>query len=313
MKNRRALLLALVMTCGAVAFGAQERPERRVTIPALVAAIGFAPEEGMLIAWDPGGSSRWAIDAGRQRGRDPVIAKACGRVAVLPRSEDGRTIGANCRGKLYFYEVTTGRALGEWRLAEKQNAALYTAAADGRTAALVMAGVTGVVVVANLSSGAVSSEIPVGEEVEHLSLSADGARVAIGTARGVELRSLPGGALLRRIEGSAAHALSADGRRIAVVLDGGAGVFDVETGERVRELEGRVSHLRFGAGDRLLAGWTNQRLIVWDVERAAQRLVLTTEEFVAAAVSPDGSRLATVSLDRTGGTASSTLAVWRLP
>jgi WD40 repeat protein len=71
--------------------------------------------------------------------------------------------------------------------------------------------------------------------------------------------------------------------------------------------------VRFSPDGRLLAGWTNQRVIVWDAATGAQRLVLTSDEFSGAAISPDGRQLATLSLERRGEGTSSLIAVWRLP
>ena len=289
----------------------QERPLRRITLPALVQAVGFAPDGQTLTAWDPAGLSRWVVETGRQVGREPVFAKACERVTVLPRASHG-VIGVNCRSRLLFFDVATGRGLGEWKLPEKQTAAIFAAAANGRGTAIVMPGATTIVGLGDLSGGKPGVELQVGAEVEQLSFSADGNRLAVGTSRGVEVREVPGGALLRTLEGYASHAISADGRTIPIVTDAGARLVNAETGETIRNTEGRVSHLQFGPGDALLVGWTNQRLIVWEVASGARRLVLNADEFVAAAISPDGTRLATLSLDRRGDATTSTIAVWRL-
>jgi hypothetical protein len=65
---------------------AQERPIRRVTIPALITALAFSADGKSVVAWDPAGWSSWDAESGRRTGREPVLAKACGRVATLPRS-----------------------------------------------------------------------------------------------------------------------------------------------------------------------------------------------------------------------------------
>jgi WD40 repeat protein len=302
-----ALLVAIVVSAAA-----QERPVRRIVIPALVTAIAFAPDGETLVAWDPAGWSRWDAASGRQRDREAVIAKTCQRVSVLPRSEDGRVIAAQCRDRLVFFDVATGRALGERRLPEKTTAAVYTASLDGKATAIVMAGATDTVRLGDLAGGT-ETEVKVGSEVEQLLLAANAARLTVGSWRGVEIRETPGGKLLRSLEGQAAHAMSADGKTVAVLGGQGAVLFDAESEERIRDLEGRVSHLRFSPDGRLLVGWTNQRVVVWDGASGAQRLVLTSDEFVSAAVSPDGRQLATVSLERRGEGTSSLIAVWRLP
>jgi WD40 repeat protein len=240
-----------------------------------------------------------------------VIAKACERASVLPRSEDGRVVAAQCRDRLLFFEVATGRTLGDRRLSEKQTAVVYAASLNGKASALVMAGATDTVHLGGLASGT-DTAVKVGSEIEQLTLDADGSRLTVGSWRGVQIRDAPGDTL-RSLEGQASHAMSADGRTVAVIGGPGARLFDGETGERLHDLEGRVSYLRFSPDGRLLVGWTNQRVIVWDATTGAQRLVLTSDEFSGAAVSPDGRQLATLSLQRRGEGTSSLIAVWRLP
>ena len=295
-----------------VTLAAQERPLRRITIPTLITAVGFAPDGQTLTAWDPGGLSRWNAETGRRVGREPVFAKACERAAALPRAANG-VIGVNCRSRLLFFDVSTGQPLGEWKLPEKASAATYTAAAGGKAVAIVMPGATGVVELGDLAGQRPGARLQIEGEVEQLLFSASGDRLSVGTAGGVRIYEVPGGALLRTIEGPAAHAISGDGKTVAVVSDRGVRLVEAGTGTEVREMQGRVSHVQFGPSDRLLMGWTNQRLIVWDVATGAQRLVLNTDEFVGAAISPDGERLATISIDRRGEATTSTIATWRLP
>ena len=302
----------MIVAVGAVLASAQERPVRRITLPTLVEAVAFAPDGETLTVWDPGGLSRWNTETGRQVGREPVFAKACERVRALPRA-DGRVIGVNCRSRILFFDVPTGRALGEWKLPDKETAALFTAAANGSWTAIVMPGATAVVALGELSGGKAGVELRAGSEVEQLSFSADGTRLIVGTSKGLEVREVPGGALQRTVEGPASHAISADGRLIAVVADTGARLIDAGTGDVIRQLEGRVSRLQFGANDTRLVGWTNQRLKVWDVATGAARLTLASDEFVGAAISADGTRLATITLDRRGDSTTSTISVWRLP
>ncbi|CAN5819395.1 hypothetical protein BH24ACI5_BH24ACI5_24690 [soil metagenome] len=306
-------VVALVIASVSSLSSAQERPLRRIPVPALITAVAFSPDGETLLAWDPAGWSRWDIASGRQRGREIVFAKACERVLALPRSQDGRVIAAQCRNQLLFFEVATARSLGEGQMPDKQTAAMYTASANGSLAALVMAGATDTVVVGAMADGVAGTALRIGSEVEQLTLSASGTRLTVGTSQGVQVRELPGGTLLRTIEGSAAHALSADGRQVAVLSDRGARLFDADTGHLTRDVEGRVSHLRFSDDGTRLVGWTNQRLILWDVATGAQRLALESDEFVAAAVSPDGQRLVTVSLERRGDRVSSIIGVWRVP
>jgi uncharacterized protein with WD repeat len=71
--------------------------------------------------------------------------------------------------------------------------------------------------------------------------------------------------------------------------------------------------VRWGGDGRYVIGWTNQQVIVWNAATGSQVLVLKAELFAAAAVSPDGNRLATVTTELRGEAPGSTIAVWNLP
>jgi WD40 repeat protein len=282
-------------------------------IRTLVTAVAFSPDGTEIVAWDPIGFSRWNVETGRRGGSDPVFAKACEGMPALPTSEDGRTIGVNCRGRLHFFEVRTVRSLGSWQIPKDQGVALYTASPDGRAAAVVMAGALDAVDIRSLGGGGQDTSIEVDNEVERLSIAPGAVRLGVGTFRGVGVRQLPDGKLLRTIEGRSAHAFSNDGTRIAVETGNGASIIDLERDAPAREVNGRVSQLRFGGGGQLLTGWNNQSVFVWDVSSGARRMTVSGEEFVGAALSDDGTRLVTVSLERRGGGAEAVLEIWRLP
>ena len=309
---RLAIASLLTLLPSVVPTAQEQKPVRRFSLPALVTTAVFAPDGATISVWDPGGWSSWDAASGNRRGREPVIGKGCERTSVLPRSADGRVVAAQCKDRLFFFDAATGRALGERPVAEAQTAAMYTASANGTVAAVVWAGATNTVAIGAIASGPFS-DVQVDGEVEDLSLSTSGDRLSIGTIKGVEIRESPGGKLLRTFAGRASHALSGDGRLLAIASDRGAQIFDVESGGRLAEVEGRVSSLRFSPDGKRLVGWTNQRVIAWDAATGAQQLVLKSDEFVDASISPDGTRLVTVSLDRRGDATSSVLAVWRLP
>lgn len=305
-----ALVVAVVSSTGFIP--AQERPLRRITIPVVITAAAFSPDGKTLTAWDAGGYSTWSAETGRRVAREPIFAKSCDRALVLPRTSGGRVVGVSCKGRVQFFDAGSATPLGERILGEKETAATYTASADGKSAALVIAGETGTVRLVDLAGGP-GIAVEIGAEVERVSFPAAGTRFMVGSVRGVDVRSIPDGSLIRTIEGGPSHAVSADGRVLAIVTPDGAKLVEAVSGETMKSLEGRVSHVQFGAESTLVAGWTNQRVIVWDVATGAQRLVLTGEEFVGVAMAPDGSRLATISLTRRGEETTTTLAVWRLP
>lgn len=313
MMRSRTSTFATVLTLLAVGASAQEqKPLRRFSIPTLVTTAAFAPDGATITAWDPGGWSSWDAASGNRKGREPVIGKGCERTSALPRSADGRVVAAQCKDRLFFFDAATGRVLGERPVAENQTAAMYTASANGNVVAIVRAGATNTVMLSGIAAGP-STDLQVDAEVEELSFSSSGHRLSIGTIKGVEIRESPGGKSLRTFEGRASHSLSGDGRLLAVASERGAQIFAVESGERQGTVEGRVSSLRFSPDGKRLIGWTNQRVVVWDAATGAQQLILKSDEFVDASISPDGTRLVTVSLERRGESTSSMLAVWRLP
>ena len=74
-----------------------------------------------------------------------------------------------------------------------------------------------------------------------------------------------------------------------------------------------VSQLRFSHDGRLLAGWNNQQLTVWDVATGTVRLTLKASQLVAVALAPDARHLAAVAMELAGGGAQTTIGVWKLP
>lgn len=308
-----ACVAAIALFAAIGAAPPQDRPDRRITIPALVSAVAFAPDGETIVAWDPGGFSRWNIQRGRMTQREQVFAKACGRAAVLPRSDDGRTIGANCKGKLVLFEVATARALGEWQSAQKRIPVVFTASPDGRLVATVMAGALSTVDVADQKGAAAAPPLDNQQEVELLTFSSSASHLGVGSVGSVKLWGLPGGRLLHSINGGPAHTFHPDGSSVAAVQDGAAALFAVADGTRIRSFEGAASQLRFSSDGRWVIGWTNQQVIIWETATGKQRLVLKGHEFVGVAMSADGARIATISLERRGEAAASLVEIWRLP
>lgn len=291
----------------------QQRPVRRVSIPALITAAAFAPDSQSITAWDPSGFSRWDMSRGRNTAREAAFRKTCERAAVIPRSDDGSVVGVTCRGKLALFEMATGRPVGEWQPREGRIPAIFTAAPDGAHIAAVMAGaLTSIEVSAPKSSA--TQVLKSEQEIERLAFSPSGRELAVATVGGVQLWELPDGRLRHTIPGGPAMAFHPDGKTIALSRDGGVALVDVVSGAVTATLQGSVAQLRFGPNGGTLVGWTNQQAIVWNVASKAQRLVLKADdEFVTAAISRDGTHLATVNLERRGEASASILSIWRLP
>lgn len=310
---RRIVFVAILTGLVAAAPVAQERPIRRFTIPALITAVAFSADGKNIVAWDPAGWSSWDAETGRRTAREPVLAKACGRVATLPRSEDGRTIGASCDGRLILFDVASTKSIGEWKLGEKQTPILFTATPDGSLAAAVIAGATGTVEVSDRSGGKPIAILTTPEEVEHLAFAPGGKAIAAGGITGVRLWSLPDGRETTRVDGGSAFAYSPDGQVIAASRSRGAALVDAASGAILRELQGPATVLRFSGDGARVVGLNNQQVVVWDADTGAQRLVLKADEFIGAALSSDGLRLATLSRELRGESTGSTIAIWRVP
>ena len=309
----RAVTAAILSILVGAAPSAQERPTRRFTIPALITAVAFSPDGKNVVAWDPGGWSTWDVESGRRTGREPVLAKPCGRVPTLPRSQDGRTIGASCGGRLILFDLASTKPVGEWKLGEKQTPILFTATPDGSLAAAVIAGATGTVEVSDRSGGKPIALLTTPEEVEHLAFAPGGKAIGTGSITGVRLWSLPDGKETAHVEGGSTFAYSADGQVVAMARPRGLALVEAATGTVRRELQGPSTLLRFSGDGSRLVGLTNQQVVVWDTDTGAERLVLKAEEFIGAALSGDGLRLVTLSRELRGQTVGSTIAIWRVP
>ena len=301
-----------LVALAAVVVPAQERPVRRINIPALITAVAFSPDGKSVIAWDPAGWSSWDAETGRRTGREPVLGKACKRIATLPRSEDGRTIGANCDGRLVIFDAATTASVGEWKLGPKDTPIVFTASPDGALAGMVIAGLTGTLQVMDRSGGTIA-RLTTPEEVEQASFAPDPKLAATGGITGVRLWSLPDGKETVRIEGGSSHAFSPDGQVVAVARARGAVLADAATGSIRRELQGPSTHLRFSGDGRRVAGLNNQQVVVWDTDTGTERLRLKADEFLSMALSADGLRLLTLSRELRGESIGSTIAIWRVP
>ena len=310
----RFLAASIVLVGMVVAFPrAQERPTRRFTIPALVTAVAFSPDGKSVVTWDPAGWAAWDVESGRQAGRELVFREACGRVATLPRSEDGRTVGVSCDGRLIMFNAGSTRPVGEWKLGEKEPPILFTATPDGSLAAAVIAGATGTLEVSDRSGGKPVAVIKTPEEIDHAAFAPDGRTTGTGGFTGVRFWSVPEGRELSRVEGGSAFTYSPDGRLAAVERSGGAAVVDVSSGAISRELSGPATVLRFSSDGSRLAGLNNQLVTVWDTDTGAPRLVLKADAFMSMALSGDGLRLVTLSRELRGESTGSTIAIWQVP
>ena len=319
---RRTLTTAMAMLLGMTTYMAAEqkaqspdRPIRTTATRALVYFVAFAPDNTTVVAWDAAGFGRWNPETGKTVERQPVIGKACidHRAPLIPRSEDGRTVAANCAGKLVFFDLVSGTPRGEYKFAAGQTPAIYTQSPDGAAIAIVPAGILSTIHVIDTKTGGRRATIQNEQEVQQLTFSPSGGVLAAGAVDGVRLWQTTDGKLLHSVAGGTFHTFSADGKWLALERGRDVAVVDVATGAVSKSFPSSIlSQLRFSADGTLLAGWNNQQLTVWNVASGAAVLNLRSNQLVTMAFAPDGNHLAAVAMDLVGGGAQTTLGVWRI-
>jgi len=292
-----------------------DRPIRTTSTRAPLQQVAFASDNTTLMGWDAYGFARWDPETNKTLDRQPVIAKACEkhRGPVLPRSEDGRTIAANCAGKLVFFEMATGEARGEFTYDPKQIPTIYTQSPNGALMAGVGAGNTTAIQIVDTKSGQRGVLIQNEQEVQQMSFSSSGDLLVTGAVDGVRIWRLPEGELVRKIPGGTFHAMSADARTLAMERGRDVAVIDIASGTAKQTLPGTATQLRFSQDGSVLAGWTNQQLTVWDVASGKPRLTLKASQLVTVALSNDAKLLAAVGMEFAGGGAQTSVGVWRIP
>ena len=292
-----------------------DRPIRTTSTRAPLQQVAFAADNTTLYGWDAYGFARWDPETNKTLDRQPVIAKACAenKGPLLPRSEDGRTIAANCAGKLVFFDMATGAMRGEFKFDPKQIPTIYTQSPNGATMAAVGAGNPAAIQVVDAKSGQRGVLIQNEQEVQQMSFSASGDLLVTGAVDGVRLWRLPEGQLLRKIPGGTFHALSTDAQTLAMERGRDVAIIDMASGEVKQALPGAVTQLRFSQDGSLLAGWNNQQLTVWEVASGKPRLTLKGSRLVTVALSNDAKSLSAVALEYGGGGAMTSVGVWRIP
>lgn len=152
------------------------------------------------------------------------------------------------------------------RLPERYDAAMYTLSGDGRR----MARARGALVdLMDLEHGEVLPGLTLSSLAWAVSLNALGTRLAIATSAGVEVRSVPGGGMERRLERTRDDALLlwADRGDTLAIVDhrGGARAFDVVSGDALATLApGAGTWPRLPVGADRFARLTPQTLSLWN-------------------------------------------------
>lgn len=314
-----ALAAILATTANLVAQPAKpvpaDRPIRTTSTRAPLQQAAFNADNTTLNGWDAYGFARWDPESNKTLDRQPVIAKACekNKGPVLPRSEDGRTIAANCAGKLVFFDMATGEARGEFTYDPKQIPTIYTQSPNGALMAAVGAGNTSAIQIVDAKSGQRGALIQNEQEVQQMSFSTAGDLLVTGAVDGVRIWRLPEGQLVRKIPGGTFHAITVDAQTLAMERGRDVALIDVASGAVKQTLPGMVTQLRFSQDGSVLAGWNNQQLNVWDVATGKPRLSVKASQLVTVALSNDAKLFAAVAMEYGGGGAQTSVGVWRIP
>jgi WD40 repeat protein/tRNA A-37 threonylcarbamoyl transferase component Bud32 len=223
-------------------------------------------------------------------------------------SRDGRWLAAACKGQVRVWEGTTGQE--KWTLeGHGADVAAVAFSRDGRW--LGSADQGGGVYLWDLASGQgrrLDGHAPHG--VTLLTFSPDGGRLAVGSKdKTVRVWEVASGSVqvLRGHEGLVTGlAFSPDGQRLVSASDDHTLRFwDLESGQgrRVDVSGGGVTKLVLSPDGKLLAhaSYKDVRVHLWDMATGASRGVLVghKEDVFDMAFSPDSTRLATASEDKT--------------
>jgi WD40 repeat protein/tRNA A-37 threonylcarbamoyl transferase component Bud32 len=283
-----------------------------------------------MLAFDPSGE-RIATACGdgavRIYGPDgALLASYEGHAAdvyELSWSPDGRWLASG--GADGLVKIWPGQALQTVQLVPEGGAELRALARCD--AARVAVAREKEVSILDVATGAVLQRLPFEQPIA-ISCAPDARRLAVGTEKGgflVDLsgpspvtRPLPGHKQLRATPDDGAPkdgyapvpevAFSRDGRLLASIgADGSVRVWESATVKQVQALEARPEHHSYATvldfssgGDTILVGDSNGELVEWRVSdgREVRRVRLHKSAVVALKASPDGSRTATASSDR---------------
>ncbi|HWN10187.1 MAG TPA: WD40 repeat domain-containing protein [Pyrinomonadaceae bacterium] len=191
------------------------------------------------------------------------------RMLAVAFSTDGKTVAAESeQGEIKLWDYRTGELKQELSV-EQDDPLLVAASADGKVFAEVN---RDQLLFSDLSSDT-KRPIPrtAGPTPTALAISADGRLLAVGSATDVTLL-LPSGEVTRKLSG----------------------------------YEGVLSRLTFSRDGRLLAGVTNNEILIWAVANGqVEKRLPTRNEVTAIAFSPEGQKLATGASDRM-------ISIWNL-
>lgn len=289
-----------------------------------------------LAALFPDGVARvWEVDGGRELLvlRSSTVAQSYGHVAFSPGGtrlatwiDRSQGDGVTRPSELTVWDARTGQRLRSIAEEPRNPLALSFSPDGGKVLAESSVGIR-VWDIDSRAEGPVlrfpRSQVPLDEQCRVF--SRDGAFLikrddqtgvlkGWSTTTGREVLSLPNA----MPHWPSAVAIHPDGRRIAVLdPDGLTKLRDLRTGQESPSLDAlaEMSVLRFNQDGRRLitverTGQGRPAVQVWDVATGANRLTLRGEEFLA--LSPDGSRVATVRLVLTAPIRKSAIHVWDL-
>jgi hypothetical protein len=222
---------------------------------------------------------------GRQAGADGIVfAGHDGAVTDVCFLGSGRIVSSSLDGTLRTWDAGTGRALKVWRPGKEE---IYSVSAAGEDE-VASVGHDGQVALSSASRGRTERVVPLGSGWALATrLSPDGRQVAaFGFDRQVQLIDTTSGKALHKWPApgwAASMAWSPDGRTLAVAwvdID----LWDVATGQRVKTLTGHgnvVRGISFSPdGKRLASVSLDTTARIWDVETAKEKTKIEQSGFI---------------------------------
>jgi WD40 repeat protein len=313
------------------------RNERRAVAGEARARIGELTSNALaLLSVDPERSLRASVQAARLAAASPQVEAALRRslLATIPQvklqggggpvraasfSPDGRFVATAADAGVRIFRRSDSKLLfsfpahrGAWSLAFSSDGRLLAAGSYDGTA-----------IIRSTQSGNALHSLPVGGSVTSIAF-ADGDRLLVtgSTDGNVRVWDVGSGDLLQTFDHGVPIRgidVSPDGKLVLTfTVDRFARVYDLESGALVKKLEqqGEVTDGHFSQVGDMIVTTGRRNAYIWDTRTWALRYLLggTPAAIGAAAFSPDGKTLATVSLegqgrlwDLTDGTLENTL------
>jgi WD40 repeat protein len=189
-------------------------------------------------------------------------------------SPSGELVAATGSHDVRCWIAATGKIQFEWSEARMSDTTLSPFFEEGKKIATNGKEKGKVVSILDVTSGKLLQELPVGEHIYAIGVSADGKRIAASSIEGIKIWELPGAKVIKTIDSPSARAmlLLPDGKTLAYRKEKDIILEDVDSGAR-RVLAGHKGDINHNGlavtpdGKVLVSGSDNDNsLKVWDIK-----------------------------------------------